>query len=206
MLLSPFHSFYLLNNASNIIPDYWDIPIGYDYFKMAKLIDIRVKYASQPLESSAEILTNSEFLDGVEKNILNTLVTNAYKEASRDLTTDTILYKLNSYELSVEKRVRADFEKKGFALNTLTSGLTPPASMVRAIEARNNASIEAQTVQQQLQAAIYQIKKDSIQRISNKIKSDGLTPEILQLEYIKTLPNIKGVIITDGRTPIIIDK
>jgi hypothetical protein len=63
MLLSPFHSFYLLNDASNIIPDYWDIPIGYDYFKMAKLIDIRVKYASQPLESSAEILTNSEFLD-----------------------------------------------------------------------------------------------------------------------------------------------
>lgn len=150
--------------------------------------------------------SDAEFLEAIEKNILNTLVVNAYKEAARDLTTDTILYKLNSYELSVEKRVRADFEKKGFALNTLTSGLTPPASMVRAIEARNNASIEAQTVQQQLQAAIYQIKKDSIQRISNKIKSDGLTPEILQLEYIKTLPNIKGVIITDGRTPVILQK
>ena len=151
--------------------------------------------------------TDSEFLDGVEKNILNTLVTNAYKEASRDLTTDTILYKLNSYELEVEKRVRADFEKKGFHLNTLTSGLTPPQSMIKAIEARNNASIEAQTVQQQLQAAIYQIKKDSIQRISNKIKSDGLTSEILQLEWIKAIASSKGsVIVTDGKTPLFLQK
>ena len=150
--------------------------------------------------------SDSEFLNAIEKNILNTLVINSYKEVARELTTDTILYKLNNYELDVEKRVRADFDKKGFALNTLTSGLTPPLSMIKAIEARNNASIEAQTVQQQLQAAIYQIKKDSIQRISNKIKSDGLTPEILQLEYIKTLPSIKGVIITDGRTPVILQK
>jgi hypothetical protein len=150
--------------------------------------------------------SDGEFLESIEKNILNTLVVNAYKEAARDLTTDTILYKLNEYELEVEKRVRDDFEKKGFKLNTLTSGLTPPPSMVKAIEARNNASIEAQTVQNQLQAAIYQIKKDSIQRISNKIKSDGLTPEIIQMEFIKTLPSIKGVIITDGRTPIILNK
>jgi len=145
-------------------------------------------------------------LESIERNILNTLVLNAYKEKARELPTDTILYKLNDYERSVETRLKEDFAAKHFQLLTLTSGLLPPPSMIKAIEARNNASIEAQTVQNQMQTARFQLQKDSIERMSNSVVSMGLTREILQARFIDAIRVTKNhVIITDGKTPVMIN-
>lgn len=151
--------------------------------------------------------STDSLLESIEKNNLNTLVVNAYKEQARELSTDTILYRLNEYEQSVEKRLRTEFEKKNFELLTLTSGLLPPKSMSDAIEERNNASIKAQTVQNEIKIAQFQLQKDSLIKRSNQIKSDGLSREILQEKYIDMLQNTKNkVIITDGKTPIIFNQ
>jgi hypothetical protein len=51
---------------------------------------------------------------------------------------------LGDFEKSVELVLAAKFNNKGFTLNTLTSGLTPPKSMANAIEQRNNAVLANQ--------------------------------------------------------------
>jgi hypothetical protein len=66
MLLAPFQTFTpLLNNAPNF-PGYWTIPASYGYDSLSKLIDLRAAYASEPIESSAELLTTSEFIDRIK--------------------------------------------------------------------------------------------------------------------------------------------
>jgi hypothetical protein len=47
----------------------------------------------------------------------------------------------------------AKFNNKGFTLNTLTSGLTPPKSMANAIEQRNNAVQLANQVKNELETS-----------------------------------------------------
>lgn len=66
MLLQPFLVFTNLLNQTATIPGYWETPPVATAEFITKLIDLRPKYASEVMESSAEILTNSEFIDRVK--------------------------------------------------------------------------------------------------------------------------------------------
>ena len=96
-------------------------------------------------------------------------------------------------------------KKKGFTLNTLTSGLTPPRSMADAIENRNNAIQKANQVKNELETSKMYLEKAKIDAETNRMKSSGLTKEVLTQQYIEALRNSKNrVIITDGKTPLIL--
>lgn len=149
--------------------------------------------------------TGDEFLDNVENNTLNKLVTDSYREEARNYTTDSLMNYLGNFEKSVEAVLTNKFNKKGFTLNTLTSGLTPPKSMANAIEARNNAVQQANQVKNELETSKMYLEKAKIDAETNRTKSTGLTKEVLQQQYIEAIRNSKNkVIITDGRTPIIL--
>jgi len=66
------------------------------------------------------------FMDNVESNILNPLVLNAYREEARNFTTDSLLKGVAKFELSVETRLKTEFNLKFFNLLNLSSGLRPP--------------------------------------------------------------------------------
>lgn len=97
--------------------------------------------------------TGQEFLDNVENNTLNKLVTDSYREEARNYTTESLMNNLGDFEKAVEMILAEKFSKKGFTLNTLTSGLTPPSSMSNAIEERNNAIQQANLVKNELETA-----------------------------------------------------
>jgi len=149
--------------------------------------------------------TGDEFLDNIEANTLNKLVTDAYRETARNYTTDSLMNNLGSFEKSVELVLGEKFAIKGFVLNTLTSGLTPPSSMATAIENRNNSIQEANRVKNELETSRMLLEKAKIDAETNRVKSAGLTREVLQAQWIEAIrTGSNKVIITDGRTPIIL--
>jgi hypothetical protein len=150
--------------------------------------------------------TGEGFLDNVESNVLNKLVTDAYREEARNYTTDSLMNNLNTFEKQVEDNLRAKFTSKFFTLNTLTSGLTPPKSMGDAIEARNNAIQKANEVKNQLETSKMLLEKARIDAETNRVQSAGLTKEVLQQQYIEAIRNSRNrIIITDGKTPVILN-
>lgn len=150
--------------------------------------------------------TGDEFLDNVENNTLNKLVTDSFREEARLYTTDSLMNNLGSFEKNVETVLLTKFNKKGFTLNTLTSGLTPPKSMANAIESRNNAIQKANQVKNELETSKMYLEKAKIDAETNRMKSSGLTKEVLTQQYIEALRNSKNrIIITDGKTPVILN-
>lgn len=151
--------------------------------------------------------TGEAFLDNVENNTLNKLVTDSYREEARNYTTDSLMNNLGSFEKQVEQVLTKKFSSKGFTLNTLTSGLTPPKSMAQAIEQRNNAIQQANQVKNELATAKMLLEKAKIDAETNRIKSNGLTQEVLQQQWIHAIRYTNNkVIITDGKTPLILSK
>ena len=149
--------------------------------------------------------TGDGFLDNVEANVLNKLTVDAYREKARNYTTDSLMNNLSSFENEVEAALKVKFEGKFFTLNTLTSNLTPPASMAKAIEDRNNAIQKANQVKNQLETSKMLREKAKIDAETNRINSAGLTKEVLQEKWIDAIKTSKNrIIITDGKTPVIV--
>lgn len=145
------------------------------------------------------------FLTSISDNILDKLVTDAFREQSRVYTTDSLMNNLGKFEKNVEDSLRIKFAQRGFSLGTLTSALTPPESMVNAIEARNNAVQQANQVRNQLETSKMLLEKERIDAERNRVQSAGLTREVLQAQWIEAIrTSTNKVIITDGRTPIIL--
>lgn len=149
--------------------------------------------------------SGGEAMDVFEAMILNPLVVNAFREEARGYTTDSLMNNLNSFENSVQARLSKEMEAKFFKLNSLTSGLKPPTSMSDAIEKRNNAIQQAQEVKNQLEVSRMKLEQARIDAEANKARAEGLDNKVLTEKYIEMLRNTGNkVIITDGKTPIIL--
>ena len=183
--------------------------------KDAGVFTVDPSYTYTPIRGKgAEIVFNYKnyriqdpetFFDNVEANVLNKRVTDAYREEARNYTTDSLMNNLGKFELSVQRRLKEEFKTKFFDLTTLTSGLKPPASMLKAVEDRNKAIQEANRVKNELETSRMLLEKAKIDAETNKVQSVGLTKEILMQQYIEMLGKTSNkVIITDGRTPIIL--
>lgn len=144
-------------------------------------------------------------MDNLENQILNPIVLNAYRETARNYTTDSLMNNLNVFEQSVESRLKTQFEKKFFAMGDLTSGLKPPKSMSDAIEKRNNAIQQAEQVKNELEVAKMNLQKARIEAEENRVRSEGLSAKNLTEKWIEAIRTTNNkVIITDGKTPIIL--
>lgn len=77
--------------------------------------------------------------------------------------------------------------------------------MLVAIENRNKAIQEANRVKNELETSKMLLEKAKIDAETNKVQSLGLTKEILMQQYIEMLRTTSNkVIITDGKTPVIL--
>ena len=77
--------------------------------------------------------------------------------------------------------------------------------MADAIEKRNNAIQKANEVRNELETSKMLLEKAKIDAETNRVQSTGLTKEVLQQQWIEAIRNTSNkVIITDGKTPIII--
>lgn len=149
--------------------------------------------------------SSGDFMDNVETNVLNPLVLNAYREEARNFSTDSLLNNMAAFELAVEGRLKKEFSGKFFNILSLTSGLKPPASMIQAIENKNNTKQYAEQKRNELEVAQMDLQKARIEAEANRVRSQGLSKEILQQQMIDAIKwSNNRIIITDGKTPVII--
>jgi hypothetical protein len=118
-------------------------------------------------------------MDNIEDQVLNHLILIAYWDEARGYTIDSLLNYLGTYEKQIEVRLGTEFENKSFTIKPLTSGLKPPKRMIDAIEQRNNATQQAEQVKNELAVSEMQFRKARIDAEANRVKSAGLTKEVL---------------------------
>lgn len=179
---------------------YFTVDPTYTYQAVrGKGVDIIFNYKHVGLDDA------DSMMDNIENSVLNQLVINAYRETARNYTTDSLMNHMGEFEKNVEQALNKDFEGKFFHLVNLTSGLKPPQSMIAAIEKRNNAIQQAEQVKNELEVSRMNLEKAKIEAEANRVKAAGLEPRVLQEQWIDAIKTTQNkVIITDGRTPVIL--
>lgn len=137
-------------------------------------------------ENSARIKdavgTGSDFMQALEDNVLEPHIYDLIKEESRKYTTDSLMATGGSlrFEKDVQELVAKSFEEKGLKLITFSANLDFSEKVKTKIDNRNEVNTNLSVLDQKIEE---QKKKNALAQLEateNKIRSEGLTPEILQ--------------------------
>ena len=135
-------------------------------------------------------------------DILNTtlyaVVVNACRIQINNFTPDEITSNRDSIERAIENQLRIELESENFYLERLTTGLTYPQSIQDAIAAKDKATQDALRVQRELEIVQAEAEKKIVaaraEKEANELRTQALTPEILQKMWLEkwdgTLPRV----------------
>lgn len=136
-------------------------------------------------------------LDEVINGTLYNYVKNAFRIQLNNFTTDYIVSNRDSIEKAIERHLEADLLKENFQLEQLTSGLKYPETIVKAVNAKNEAIQRAQQAENEVKVAEAQAKKllvaANAEAEANRLKQQALTPQILEKMWIEKW---------DGKLPV----
>jgi hypothetical protein len=145
--------------------------------------------------NNARLGSGDDFMRALENNILEAKIYDIMKDASRSYSTDTLMASGGSlrFENSVREQVSAAFTEKGLKLQTFTAQLDFSDKVKSKIDTRNEVNTNVTVLDQQI---IEQNKRNELaklQRDYNIILSEGITPQLLQQQFIEKW---------DGKTPL----
>lgn len=116
-------------------------------------------------------------LDDIQAGYMRTVIYDAYRETANKYTSDELMASRASFENEVKAILDSMLTREGFIVEEFTSQITPPASLSKAIEAKNNAiqeSLKAENLVKQAEAnAKIEIAKAEGEAKALKIKADG---------------------------------
>lgn len=155
-----------------------------------------------------------QFQEDEQRIVLNVLRSAAADVSARFLAKDMHTGKRSEIEAEILKSMREVLEEKGFLFNrVLLKSIKLPPGLAASIEEKLRAEQDAQRMEYVLQQERREAERRKVEasgvRDSQKILSQGLNKEIIQLRSIEAFkelaksPNAK-VIITDGKAPLMI--
>lgn len=97
------------------------------------------------------------------------------------------------FENEVRGLVAAEFDKIGVELKTFTCPLTPTEKVKERIDTRNEVNTNLSVLDQQIQEQKKKNELAALQKDYNLILSQGITPQLLQQQFIQKW---------DGKTPL----
>ncbi len=144
---------------------------------------------------NARLGSGNDFMRALENNVLEPHIYDLIKEESRKYSTDTLMASGGSlmFENKVQALVKKSFEEKGLELITFSANLDFSDKVKAKIDSRNEVNTNVSVLDQQI---IEQRKKNELAALKaqeNKIISSGITPQLLQQQFIERW---------DGKTPI----
>lgn len=166
-------------------------------------VDIGIEYSLDP-EKIPEIFTS--YRKGVEELTDITIrneVRDTFNEVAGEYTMDTLITGgMEDFMNTVAKSVKEYFEPQGIYIHSLSLVSAPryPDSIVKAIEAKNEATQRAVQRENELRESIAEAEKKKAEAEgeasmmltlaeaeakANEIKTQSLTKEIIQMEWIK---------------------
>lgn len=139
--------------------------------------------------------SGDNFMEALENNVLEPRIYDLIKEESRKYTTDTLMAEGGSlaFEQQVQAIVKKSFEDAGLELISFSANLDFSDKVKAKIDSRNEVNTNVSVLDQQI---IEQRKKNELEALQaeqNKIKSSGITPQLLQQQFIEKW---------DGRSPL----
>lgn len=137
----------------------------------------------------------SEFIQSLQDNILEPKILDLMKEESRRYTTEELMAKGGSlaFEQKVQEIVREEFKKRGLELMTFSSQLTFSKSVTERIDKRNEVNQNIAVIDQQIEEQKKRLELARLEAETNKLKSEGITEQLLQQQFIEKW---------DGKTPL----
>lgn len=148
-------------------------------------------------------------LDEVINGTLYNYVKDAFRIQLNKFTTDDIVSKRDSIEIAVEKQLSAALIKENFQLEQLTSGLKYPKTIVDAVNAKNKAIQEAQRALNEVEVKKAEAEKMLVQaraeKEANELRTQALTPAILEQMWIEKWDGTVPSVITGSNTSTFLD-
>lgn len=161
-----------------------------------------------------------EVLENIGQDYETSLVLPTFRSAAADISArhsakDMHSKERNEIEKEVTSRLREELGPRGFVIErVLLKSIVLPRGLSRAIEAKLAAEQEAQRMafvldREKREAQRRRVEAEGL-RDAQKIIDGGLTPMLIQYRALEafrelaTSPNAK-VIITDGRSPLLIE-
>ena len=136
-------------------------------------------------------------------------VRDAFRIQLNKFTTDEIVSMRDSLEKAVEKQLIATLNKEGFQLEQLTSGLKYPTTIVEAVNLKNKAIQQAQEAENKVKVAEAEAKKLVVQAEAeaeaNRLRTQALTPAVLQKAWIDKWDGSIPSVITGGNSQTFMD-
>lgn len=117
------------------------------------------------------------------------------KEASRKYTTDELMANGGSlkFEEVVQDLVKKEFESKGLELMTFSAQLNFSDKVTAKIDSRNEVNTNITVLDQKIAEQKKQNELEELIKQQNIIRSQGITPQLLQQAFIEKW---------DGKTPL----
>lgn len=180
-----FESVMHIKSSDNI--DFTTQP-KYTYYVIESM-DVDVVFENSRLDSA------SNFLKAIEDNIIEPMIYDIIKDKSREIKGDVLMAEGESlrFEKMVETIVKESLAKKGYFIENFTLNLDYDDKVKTKINAGNEANSNLVLLDKQ---KAEQIKKNELEELKtqqNLIRSKGLTPQILQEQFIQKW---------DGKSPL----
>lgn len=139
--------------------------------------------------------SGKDFMKALENNVLEPLIYDLVKEESKKYTTDTLMATGGNlrFEQIIQSIVKKAFSEKGLELLAFSPNLDFSNKVKAKIDSRNEVNTNISVLDQQI---LEQKKKNelvALQAEYNKIQSSGITPQLLQQQFIEKW---------DGKTPL----
>jgi hypothetical protein len=131
--------------------------------------------------------SGDDFMSALQDNVLEPRIYDIIKEASRSYTTDQLMANGGSlkFEQYVQTIVAKEFEKSGLELISFSLNLDFSAKVKEKIDNRNEVNTNISVLDQQIAEQRKRNELESLRTEQNKIKSLGITPQLLQEKAIE---------------------
>jgi regulator of protease activity HflC (stomatin/prohibitin superfamily) len=152
-------------------------------------VDPIVSYHVIPGESPKVFSKYRKDIEEIQKTVLLNYVKDAFKNVFNDYTTDSILSQRQKFDVAVTKLLAVELKKEGFSIDQLTFGMRYPATITKAIEAKNSSIQRGQQKENELRIAEADAKimitRAEAEAKANNLKQQTLTPLLIQQQFIE---------------------
>lgn len=130
--------------------------------------------------------SGGDFMTALQDNVLEPRIYDIIKEASRSYTTEQLMANGGSlkFEQYVQDIVTKEFEKSGLQLVSFSLNLDFSSKVKAKIDSRNEVNTNISVLDQQIAEQRKRNELEALKTEQNKIRSSGITPQILQEQAI----------------------
>lgn len=145
----------------------------------AKVIDV--------VFQNSRLGSGDDFMLALQDNVLEPRIYDIIKEASRSYTTEQLMANGGSlkFEKYVQDIVAKEFDKSGLKLISFSLNLDFSKKVKAKIDSRNEVNTNISVLDQQIAEQKKRNELEALKTEQNKIRSAGITPQILQEQAIR---------------------